>query len=112
MQVDHDVVPGFSGFTDEPSPVSSLETRALVPRQHATHERMGLKHSFHGPAHQDVKKVAGMGLVPGFQSRGGQHHVSKERCLNEQDASRSRHSEKVLQVRSDRDVVLTQGLGQ
>ena len=112
MQVDHDVVPGFSGFADEPSPVSPLETRALVPRQNATHEWVGLKHPFHGPSHQDVKKVAGMSLVPCFQSRRGEDHVAQERRLDEQNASRCRHSEKVLQVSSDRDVVLTQGLGQ
>jgi hypothetical protein len=53
-----------------------------------------------------------MSLVPCFQSRRGEDHVAQERRLDEQNASRCRHSEKVLQVSSDRDVVLTQGLGQ
>ena len=112
VEVDHHVVPGFSGVPHEPPPIPSLLPRALVPRQDPTHKGMGLKQPFHRTAHQHVEVVFRMRLVPRFQRGRGQNHVAQERRLDEQNASRRGHSEKVMQVGSDRDVVLAQGLGQ
>ena len=112
VKVDHHVVPGLSGVAYEPPPVSSLLTRPFVPGQDPAHKWMGLKQPVHRTTNQHVEAVFRMGLVPRLQRGRGQDHVAEERRLDEQYASRLDHSEKVVQVGSDRDVVLAQGLGQ
>ena len=112
VKVDHHVVPGLSGVAYEPPPVSSLLTRPFVPGQDPAHKWMGLKQPVHRTTNQHVEVVFRMGLVPRLQRGRGQDHVAQERRLDEQNASRRGHSEKVMQVGSDRDVVLAQGLGQ